>query len=155
MKKLLALLLLPSCLNASPYFRVIDPAHPEPIAGASLNPRDLKDSRVISLMPLLTHSPKDGCLFPSIVCEDWTPIAVGASFNAGKVTLDIAPLTNVLPWFQNGVKILLPDSWVVTKSVLSPNPDAPVTFAAGPMWEYRQSSNKGYFMVVTALALHF
>lgn len=154
-KILVALLLSPVPALASPYFRPIDPQHPQPIVGAAVNPAKLADSRAVTLLPIITHSPKDGCLMPSIVCEDWTPLAVGASLNAGKLTFDVAPLANILPWVQNGLDAVLPAGWTATRKILAPTPDAPVTFAAGPMWEYRQLENKGYFLVVTALALHF
>jgi hypothetical protein len=157
MRKLLiaVLLALPCGAQASPYFRPLDFSHPQPVAGALIDPRNLGQTEVASLLPLLTHSPKDGCLMPSIVCEDWTPLAVGLSMNAGKVTLDLAPLANVLPWMQRGVLAVVPDKWAGLRGLLAPTPDAPVTFSAGPAWQYRQIENKGYFKCFTGLALHF
>ncbi len=141
---------------AVPYFRPFDFKHPQTIIGAAIDPKNLKDSRALNLYPALTHSPADGCLLPSIVCEDWTPIAIGGSINAGKLTVDVAPLANILPWMQAGLLKIVPASWNGIVGVLTPTPgSAPVTFAGGPMFEYRGSENKGYFMLVTALALKF
>lgn len=156
MKKILTMcLLLPSLAGATPYFRLLDVSHPQPVVGALLAPEDLKHSAAASLLPLVTHSPKDGCIFPTIVCEDWTPLAVGASMASGQVTFDVAPLANVLPWMQRGANLLVPSSWTATRAVLAATPESPVSFSAGPVWEWKQATNKGYFRVFTGLALHF
>ncbi len=166
MKKVIVGLLLALAVKvqANPYFRPLDFQHPVTIAGAAINPSNLHDSRGVVLVPVFTHSPADGCLLPSIVCEDWTPAAIGASMNAGKLTFDFAPMANVLPWMQSGLRSITPASWSSVNALLipsAPNTNASgsqsgsVTFSAGPMWEYRQLNNKGYFLVVTALALHF
>lgn len=165
MRKLLAALLMMVAAQAHAlqfgflpdnYFRPIDVTHPIVIAGAAIDPVHLGDSRAVSLVPLATHSPSDGCLLPAIVCEDWTPAAIGGSVNAGKLTFDIAPLANVLPWAKTGLLAITPTSWAGVRKVLTPAAGQPaVTFSVGPMWEYRQLNDKGYLMVVTALALHF
>lgn len=157
MKKLIVALLFSASIsaNAAPYFRLVDPAHPQVVAGALLAPEALGNTEAASLLPLVTHTPADGCLLPSLVCEDWTPLAVGASMNAGKITLDVAPLANVLPWVQLAASAVVPASWQGVQNVLASNPDKSVTFSAGPVWEYRQLDNKGYFRVFTGLALHF
>jgi hypothetical protein len=155
MKTLIAALLLAGPAAATPYFRPIDVSHPQPVVGALIAPEALGQTSAASLLPILTHSPKDGCLLPNIVCEDWTPLAVGASMNAGKVTFDVAPLANVLPWMSSAAKAIIPDSYPSVRAVLDYNPDSEVTFSAGPVWEYRQANNKGYFRVFTGLALHF
>lgn len=159
MKTLLAALLLAASMpaQAAPYFRLVNLAHPDPVAGALVAPEDLKNSAAASLLPIFTHSPVDGCLLPSIVCEEWTPLAVGASMNSGRLTLDVAPLANVLPWVQQGALALLPASWAGVRAVFTPTPplSQPVTFSAGPVWEYQQATNKGYFRVFTGVALHW
>ena len=150
-----ALIFYAVAANATPYFRPLDLAHPQPVLGALIDPTALGQTEGASLLPLVTHSPKDGCLLPAIVCEDWTPIAVGASLNAGKLTFDVSPLANVLPWVQNAASAVVPDSWPAVRQVLASNPDQSVTFSAGPVWQYRQLNNKGYFKIFTGLALHF
>ncbi len=142
--------------DASPYFRLLDPAHPKVVAGALLAPNDLKETSAAALVPLFTHSPADGCFLKSLgICEAWTPLAVGASMNEGKITFDAAPLANVLPWFQKAVAQLAPASWTAAHAIFDPGPNGPTTFSAGPVWEYRQAENKGYFRVYTGLALQF
>jgi hypothetical protein len=126
------------------------------VAGALIDPVHIGQSEAAMLVPLITHSPKDGCLLPSVVCEDWTPLAIGGSMNAGKLTFDVAPLANVLPWMQSGLSHIIPSSWPITKKLLEPSSDSQfVTFSAGPVWEYSQLYNKGYFKIFTGLALHF
>ncbi len=155
MKKLIAvILMLAAPAAAAPYFRLLDISHPKPVIGALIAPEALGDSEAASLLPIFTHSPKDGCLLPSIVCEEWTPLAVGASINAGKITLDVAPLANVLPWMSAAIGAL-PGDWGWLQEILSPKNATPVTFSAGPVWQYRQITNKGYFRVFTGLALQF
>lgn len=150
--------LFTSTVSASPYFRpnpLFLGSAPITVAGAAIDPKTPKNSEGVVLLPLFTHSPKDGCAFPSISCVDWTPVAIGAALNAGKVTFDVAPLTNLLPWMQKGLLSLTPESWTGVTQVLTPTQSGPITFSAGPCWEYRQLSNKGYLMVVTALALNW
>lgn len=156
MNKIIAaiLLLASSVAMANPYFRVIDPKHPQPVAGALIAPK-LGDSSAAALLPIFTHSPKDGCLLPNITCEDWTPFAVGASMNAGKMTFDVAPLANVLPWMTTGLLAVVPESWEGLRNILKPGDGVPVTFSAGPVFEYQQRTNKGYFRLFSGLSLHF
>lgn len=152
-------ILLALCLSvsasAAPYFRPLDPSHIQPVFGALLAPEDMSKSEGASLLPLITHSPKDGCMLPSVVCEDWTPLAVGASMSAGKITLDVAPLANVLPWMVALAEAAMPPGWHSGLAWMIPADGQKVTFSAGPAWEYRQVTNKGYFRVFTGLALHF
>jgi hypothetical protein len=155
MRYIALLLLSVAPASAAPYFRPLDFSHPQPIVGALIDPTNLGQSSAASLLPIFTHSPKDGCLLPNIVCEDWTPLALGASMNAGKVTFDVAPLANVLPWMQNGLNAVVPDSWTATRKLLASNPDQSVTFSAGPVWEYSQLRNKGALKLFSGLALHF
>lgn len=140
----------------SPYFRLLDISHPEPVAGGLIDTKDIKNTSIGSLLPLITHSPKDGCLLPEIVCEDWSPIAIGLSANAGKVTFDAGPLFNILPWIGTAARSMVPNSWGGVQAVLnSPPANSAVTFSGGPMFEYEQSTNKGYLKLFTGLALHF
>ncbi len=156
MNKIIALMLLASAAHATPYFRLIDPAHPQPVIGALIAPEDIGNTEGASLLPLITHSPNDGCLLPSIVCEDWTPLAIGASMNAGNITFDVAPLANVLPWMQSAGRAIIPSGWTTARSIAEYNSTGdPLTFSAGPVWEYKQLTNKGYFRVFCGLALHF
>ncbi len=151
----LALMLLASAASATPYFRLIDPAHPQPVVGALVDPVHLGNTGASSLLPLVTHSPKDGCLLPSVVCESWSPLAVGGSMNAGKLTFDVGPIANVMPWAQSAALAVVPAKWQSLVKVLSPSADQSVTFSAGPMFEYSQASNKGYIKVFTGVSLNF
>jgi hypothetical protein len=146
MKFLALVVLLASQVLAAPYFRPLDYQHPKPVFGALIAPEALGQSEASSLLPLITHSPKDGCLLPTIVCEDWTPLAVGASMNAGKITLIVAPLANVVPWIQSAVQNATGKTYVKNPSV---------TISAGPALEYKQTTNKGYLRIFTGLALNF
>lgn len=158
MKRLLltlATLSLAGLARATPYFRIplVNGGNFVTIGGALLAPNNLSQSQVAGMVPLATHSPKDGCLLPQVVCEDWTPAAVGASMNAGEITFEIGPIANVLPWMQTGALELIPNEWSGIRNVLAPNPGSPVTFSAGPVWQYQQQTNKGYFRIFTGLAL--
>lgn len=152
---LAAALALATAADAAPYFRPLDFSHPAPVAGVLLAPEAPGQSSGAALLPIFTHSPKDGCLLPSIVCEDWSPLAVGASANAGKMTFDVAPIANVLPWVQSAAAAAVPSDWQGVQRILASSPDHSVTFSAGPVWEYRQRDNKGYFRIFTGLALQF
>ena len=167
MKKLFIALLawcawLPMSIQASPYLRPgiykgdDGSLHYQTIFGGLIDPKDLGNSSGVGLFATVTHSPKDGCILPSIVCEDWTPLAVGGAMNAGKVTLDFGPVFNVLPWMQSGALAILPASFSATRKMLQPQEGSQsVTFSGGPMCEYRQVSNDVYFKIFTGLALHW
>lgn len=149
MKKLILGILLTAATPAAaaPYFRtVIDPKGAHLFVPGAIIPLDqnIKLTEAVNLTPLVTHSTRDGCLLPAIVCEDWSPIAVGPSINAGKVSFVVGPVINILPAFFNVIPGL--------GEFLSPSN---AIFAAGPMWEYKQSTNKGYARFFTGLALHF
>ena len=150
MRKLIVALLftMPALAHGEPYFRLnpvfTDPAHPITIQGALIDPLALNSSRATVLIPLFTAKGQYN--------EEWTPVAVGGSMNAGKITVDVAPLANVAPWAQQGLLAVVPASWAGLRNALSSQSGA-LSFSGGPVWEYRQSSNKGYFMVFTGLSL--
>jgi hypothetical protein len=150
-----SLLLAAGMVHASPYFRPVDFRHPQPVGGALIDPVHPGNTTGAGLLPIFTHSPKDGCLLPSIVCEDWTPLAVGFSGNAGDWTFDAAPLANVLPWMQAGLSRVIPQGWALHDVVAYQPGEDFITFSAGPAWEYRASTNRGYFKIFTGVALHF
>mgnify|MGYP001446273435 CR=1 FL=1 len=141
-------------LGLYPYFRPLDVHHLQPIAGALIDVKDIQNTEMTGLVPLLTHSPMDGCMLPSIVCEDWTPLAVGFSANAGSWTLAAGPVFNILPIMQVAALAVTPYSLPGIRKVLgssSPN----VTFSAGPNAEYKSATGKVYGKVFTGVALHF
>ena len=143
---------------ASPYFRPLDYQHPAPVAGALLDPSALGNTESAALLPLVTHSPKDGCLLPALACEDWTPLAGGAAMNAGKLTFDVAPLANVLPSVIGGLLYLAPADWQQTwkaAQASAPTRSTSLTISAGPVWEYSQAANRGRFKIFSGLALQF
>lgn len=158
-----ALICFGSTAKASPYFRIYgwdygshnlslsSMSHPKPVAGAFINPTNVGQTSGGALVPLVTHSPNDGCLLPSFVCEDWSPLAVGGSINAGKLTLDVSSLFNVFPWMLAGAKSIAPGPM---QPLLNMGPSS-VEFSAGPVWQYQQAQNKGYFLIFTGLALQF
>jgi len=159
MKKIALAILMVGPLTpamASPYFRIAKFGNLHPVAGALLDVGDLKKSELAGLVPLVTHTPADGCMLPSIVCEDWTPFAVGGGMNAGYLTFEIAPLANVLPWMAAAALAAIPEKFDGARAIFKPAQDQQaVTFSAGPVWEYQERTNKGYFKLFTGLALHF
>ncbi len=148
MKKLtLAAILsvIASYSSASPYFRLLGNGL-NPVAGALIAPDNLGNTEGAALLPAITHSKRDGCLLPTIVCEDWAILAIGASMNAGQITLDLGPIANVVPWVQSAVQSATGWHYIENPSV---------TISAGPMWEYQQHTNRGYYKTFVGLALSF
>jgi hypothetical protein len=146
------LFLLSSAAQASPYFRVLNYEHPVTVGGALIDPVHLGNTQTTALLPIFTHSPADGCILPSVMCEDWSPLAIGGSVNAGKFSFIVAPIANVAPWAQQGLLAVVPASWQGLRSSLTAPPSG-LTFSGGPAWQYDQAANKGYFRVFTGLAL--
>lgn len=102
MKNFLALFLvvcLSGLASAGPYFRFVDPAHPQPVVGAFYSPSD-GSAETGSLLPIITHSPKDGCSIPSIVCEDWSPLALGFNKSGSAYVIDVAGGLDLVPLIQ-------------------------------------------------------
>ena len=84
-------MLLPRPASAG-YLRFMDyrdgALHPAPLLGGFLAPDSITtESEGGGMLPIITHSSRvdasghhvDGCLLPSIACEDWSPFAVGGS----------------------------------------------------------------------------
>ena len=147
-------ILPPSAALALPYFRPFKPSAPTPVLGALIDPKSPGLTEATTLLPLITHSPRDGCLLPSLICEDWTPLTIGAGMNAGKIRFVVAPLFNVLPWVVALADAAMPPGWTASVGWLKDGGQK-VTFSSGPAGEYQQETNKGYFRVFTGLALHF
>lgn len=155
-----ALIFTPAPSFATPYFRpnnaFYNPPHPQLVTGAMIDPLTLSQTSGSTMFPVLTHSPEDGCILPNVVCESWTPVAIGGALNAGKLTFDAAPIANVLPWVQTAALAVTPAKWTGLVNILTPaGSGSSVTFSAGPVWEYSQRANKGYFKVFTGLQLNF
>lgn len=82
---------------AAPYFRLIDPAKPVRVAGAYVDPSSPGQTSYGTAVALVTHATADGCLMPTIVCEDWSPAMAGFSYNAGRFQFNIGPAINLAP----------------------------------------------------------
>jgi len=103
---LVAILLLSAGIADAGYFRFFDPNHPQPAVGAFKNLKT-GDGAVGFLIPVITHSPKDGCLLPSIVCLDWSPLAIGAKKRGDTGDIAVGAGFNLLPLVQGlGTKVL-------------------------------------------------
>lgn len=147
------------------YFRPLDLGHLQMVAGALLDPLGSGANDAIGLAPLINHSPKDGCLFPTIVCEDWSLLAVGVGGNLrSDPYLAAGPIINLMPV---GKAILLRGLSAVTregqaanvKDGLKPSLDSSgldVSISGGPMWVLKPQENfKGYFRLFLGGALKF
>ncbi|MFA5936698.1 MAG: hypothetical protein WC822_02355 [Candidatus Paceibacterota bacterium] len=127
MKKLLAVLLfVPSLAVATPYFRLLDPAHPHVSAGIFLDPT----SSVVdygSMIAIVTHSPADGTLIPSVPMH-WTPLAIGGGYGNGKGIIAFGPSFNAAPlvkaFILRGVSLITEDdNYASFKELLAPKID--------------------------------
>ena len=153
--------------GASPYFRVMSHDatgfHPQINAGAFLDPFAIgTESGGGMMVPIVTHSPKDGCFFPGLTCEDWSPFGAGWSVSHGQATLAIGPAVNLTPIMRGGLlytvnALASGDKLANLKGMLSPPaPGVPdVTISVAPLWAYDVLHNHGYFRVFTGAALKF
>lgn len=108
-----SILLIACSAKAGPYFRLIDPANPHKVVGAFIDPINTENTSAGSAVALVTHSTRDGCLLPSVICEDWSPALAGLSYNAGRFQFNIGPAVNLTPIAKQAVLGLLN---LVTKS---------------------------------------
>ena len=153
--KMLALLVLVPSLAQAAYFRPIDPAHPQLNAGAYVDVEAPGNTSFGTVVALVTHSTRDGCALPTIICEDWTPLAAGFAVNGGKFLFGIGPSVHLAPIIKAGLfKALVAstadESYSGLKNSLSSvsmkGPD--LTMSMGPAYVLSPTENwKGYFRV--------
>lgn len=128
MKKMITMLMfLPTLSFAGAYFRLIDLTHIHEVAGALIDPITLGNTSGVTAVALVTHSVRDGCILPSVVCEDWSPLMAGLSIRAGQVQLSVGPAVNLTPLAKLGLlslvnQITKEDSLLGLKSVLGSQP---------------------------------
>lgn len=123
-------------LHAAPYFRLLDPGHPYKVVGAFVDPVAPGQTTAGTALALVTHSTRDGCLLPSVVCEDWAPLTAGLSINAGRVYLNLGPVANLAPIAKAGILGILnlataPERLQGLKGALAPG-EQPVEISFGP-----------------------
>ena len=163
MKRLLVCLsLLASTANASPYFRLLDLSRPQINAGYFMDPNKGTGTGG-AMLAVVTHSPKDGCLLPSITCESWTPLAIGGSFLGSERFLAIGPSVNLAPIVKAGLRYALNaatrgDSYTNLKELLSEpeNAEHDLSAAFGPQFVLAPDQRwKGYFRLFVGGAWSF
>lgn len=172
MKNVLSALLLVAALSSSsyasllglyPYFRPLDPAHPHLSGGALVDPVTPGNTSLGTSLALITHSPADGCVLPSLVCESWSPLTVGFSANAGRALLSVGPSVNLAPLVKAGLlqalnAVTLDENYRGLKSTLSSEPlsKSDLAMAFGPNYVLSPTEKwKGYFRIFAGGAWRF
>ena len=152
--KMILLLLLPSLAHAS-YFRPIDPSHPQLNAGAYVDVETPGNTAFGTAVALVTHAVRDGCALPTLICEDWTPLAAGFSVNGGRFLIGVGPSFNLAPVVKSAIlasvdAFTADNSYQGLKSSLGSVPISgpDVTMSFGPSWVLSPTENwKGYFRI--------
>lgn len=160
---MIALLFAAATAKATPYFRIMDPAHPHLSAGAFVDPIEPGNTSAGTSLALVTHSPADGCLLPTFVCENWSPLTVGFSANAGRALLGVGPSFNVAPVLKAGLlkvvdTITAEDKYLGLKSSLSSEPlsKSDLSTAIGPNLVFSPSERwKGRLSLFCGAAWRF
>jgi hypothetical protein len=139
------ILSLPTASAASPYFRLIDPAHPQVAAGALFDPAGLNKTYAVTSLALITHSTKDGSIVPEkwqtyLPPEAWTPLQVGGGGTGGEYVASVGASANFLPitqtWALKGINaISKPDALTGLKDALTPSSGS-FSLAAGPAFAF-------------------
>lgn len=150
MKKILVTLLLsvPAVSLASPYFRFIDPNHPQISAGALFDNHNLKNTQAVTDVAIIMHSQKDGSIIPEswqkfVPPEAWTPLQIGGGGNSGSYMVNAGASYNLAPvvqgWALEGLKRMSgPNALSGLKNALAANPEpATLSIAAGPSWAFQ------------------
>lgn len=142
------------------YFRPLSLTSPQTAISAYVDVEHPGNTSIGTSIALITHSPKDGCLFPSIVCEDWSPVAVDYSANAGRALFGLGPSANLAPAVRGlMVRGLLASGLTyryamvqsLTNALRVDDPDLTISF--GPKWFVAPSQNwKGYFRLQAGAA---
>lgn len=120
------------------YMRFIDLSHPITSFGAFVDAREPSKTSMGKATALITHDPKDGCLFPNLVCEQWAPVTTSFSINAGKLHWNLGPAINLTPEIKASVLWALNqttpiDSLIWLKILLARSTNTPgASLAIGP-----------------------
>lgn len=139
---LLACLVLPASRAQAAYFRLIGPGNWGMYDGALFSTRGIEKTQNTTLVPIVTHSTKDGSILPQAwqdagYAEAWTPFALGGSEGGQNATLNFGPILNIGPVLQAFLlNNVIPNSAVNLRSHLTPTPGSAgfdVTFAFGAM----------------------
>lgn len=150
-------------VKADPYFRLLDPKNPQISAGALVDPVNPGNSAATTQLSLITHSTKDGCLFPKITCQPWSPLSVGFAANSGRFLLSAGPSINLAPisrqFLLKGLNLFTKvDEYVGLKTTLSPEPHSEndISIAFGPSYVVSPTEKfKGYFRIFSGVAWNF
>lgn len=138
---IVALLLVCAGAAQAAYFRLAirpaDKGYLYESFGAFVDPVEPGQSSVAKQVALVSHSPKDGCMFPTIVCEDWSPLALGFGVNSGRFLFGLGPSINMAPVMRGVALALLrsstaEDTLPGLKATLQPVPDSKLTLAISP-----------------------
>ena len=148
---LTVLLLAWSCVagvqpvEAAPYFRLVDPAHPRPLAGVYADPFGSEAPDAGVALPLVLHRAGEGGAIIRSIQVDWSPLALGAGRSAGgSAFLALGPIANLAPAVKGlalaGLDALAPGGLPNLRHFLAPVPgssgiDAAVSF--GPAWQFK------------------
>jgi hypothetical protein len=163
MKLAAVALLLSAPAVAAPYFRVLDLSRPQISAGAFIDPTDPGNSSVGSMLAVVSHSTRDGCLLPSVTCEDWVPLSVGFAEKNGKAIFAVGPSINLAPLAKS---LLLRGFNAVTESGSYAGVKASlgserldrqdISVSFGPAWAVAPLENwKGYVRMFMGAAWKF
>jgi len=142
---LLFLLALAEPLKASPYFRLINPAHPQVNAGVWADIMGGKPD-FGSSVAIITHSTKDGSLFETLQA-DWALLTLGGGYGDGQAFMAAGPSANLAPavkqFILKGLDIVAPDRFHNVRSLLAPPPGSTpdITVSFGPQILFRPVEN--------------
>lgn len=148
---------------AGPYMRPLDLRAPRLIAGGYFDVERVGESQAGTALALFTHATEDGCLLPSVVCMDWTPLAAGVLAKPGDVKFAFGPVFNAAPVLKAGLLrglafVTKDDALPGLKRALGSEPlDGPgASVSIGPAWVVAPAENfKGYFRVFLGGELRF
>ena len=149
MKHILVAVLLalaPTGVSAGPYFRLLNPSHPQISAGVWADPTGKATPDVGSSVCTISHSTGDGALIQSLQA-DWCLLAVGGGYGNGQAFMALGPSANLAPVVKTlGVKFLdlvAPSKYENLRELLSPvpggGPDLNVAF--GPQLTVKPVQN--------------
>jgi hypothetical protein len=164
-------LFAPLPAEASPYFRPIGPGNAQLISGSWVDPAGEDAPDLGGLVPLITHSTRDGALIRAIQA-DWSPLALGAGRSASAgAFVAVGPVANMAPAVKSallaGLDLVGPDRFTNLRQLLAPVPDSSgldVSVSFGPAWlikpvdggEFKDPKSwRGHFRLFFGAGLRF
>lgn len=126
--------------KATPYFRLLDPAHPQVSAGVWSDPVHASPPVFGSAVAIITHKAGEGGAVIQSIQSDWSPLSIGGGYGGGEAFIAMGASANLSPvvkaFMLRGLDLVAAGKYANVRQLLAPKPgDGPdINIAFGPQF---------------------